>query len=321
MNNRVLVTRRIYPEALALLEAAARVDYHDTAEGLSAAELEAAVADKHAIVCQLTDRIDAAVIDAGADLKVIANVAVGYDNIDLAAASARGIVVTNTPGVLTETTADLAFALMLAAGRRIVEADRFLRAGRWRRWQIDLLCGHDVHQKTLGILGFGRIGRAVARRARGFGMRMLYHSPAPVAARVEREHGVEYADRESLFRRADYLSIHVPLNEHTRHLVGANELELMKPTAVLVNTSRGPVVDEAALARALASRRIAAAGLDVFEAEPEVSPKLIGLDNVVLVPHIGSASIETRTRMCTMAAENAIAVLQGERPPNPVDRE
>ncbi len=321
MSNRILVTRHIYPEALALLEAEAVVEYHDSAGGLSAAELEAAVADKHAIVCHLTDRIDASVMDAGADLKVIANVAVGFDNIDLAAAAARGIAVTNTPGVLTETTADLAFGLMLAAGRRIVEADRFLRAGRWRRWQIDLLCGHDVHQKTLGILGFGRIGRAVARRARGFGMRVLYHSPAPVAARVEREHGVEYADRESLFRRADYLSIHVPLNEHTRHLVGANELELMKPTAVLVNTSRGPVVDEAALARALASRRIAAAGLDVFEAEPEVSPELIGLDNVVLVPHIGSASIETRTRRCTMAAENAIAVLRGERPPIPVDRE
>lgn len=318
MNNRILVTRHIYPGALALLEADAVVEYHDSAEGLSAPRLRAAVADKHAIVCHLTDRIDSAVMDAGAELRVIANVAVGYDNIDLAAAGTRGIVVTNTPGVLTETTADLAFALMLAAGRRIVEGDRFLRARRWRRWQIDLLCGHDVHGKILGILGFGRIGSAVARRARGFGMRVLYHNPTRVAPERERELAVEYVDFGTLFCRADYLSVHVPLNERTRHLVGAGELALMKPTAVLVNTSRGPVVDEKALERALAERRIAGAGLDVFEAEPEVEPGLIALDNVVLLPHIGSASVETRTRMCVMAAENAIAVLKGERPLNPV---
>ncbi len=326
MKPSILVTRHVYPEAIAILEAAGDVHYNDSSDGLSAQALRAAAAGKRAIVCQLTDRIDAALMDSAGDLAVIANVAVGFDNIDVPAATERGIVVTNTPGVLTGTTADLAFALILASARRIAEADRFLRAGRWHQWEIDLLCGHDIHGHTLGILGLGRIGQGMARRASGFDMRVVYHDMQRARPDQEREWGIEYVDieyvdKETVCREADFLSIHVPLTEQTRHLVGAAELERMKPTAVLVNTSRGPVVDEKALADALENGRIASAGLDVFEAEPEVESRLLALENVVLVPHIGSASIKTRTRMCTMAAENAVAVLSGRRPENPVNSE
>ena len=317
----ILVTRHVYPEAIAILETAGDISYNDSSAGLSAKELRAAAAGKRAIVCQLTDRIDAALMDAAGDLQVIANVAVGFDNIDIPAATERGIVVTNTPGVLTDTTADLAFTLLLAAARRIAEADRFLRAGRWHQWEIDLLCGHDIHGHTLGILGLGRIGQGMARRAGGFDMRVVYHDMHRATPEQEREWGIEYVDKETLFGESDFLSIHVPLTRETRHLVGAAELERMKPTAVLVNTARGPVVDEKALADALESGRIAGAGLDVFEAEPQVEARLLALENVVLVPHIGSASIKTRTRMCTMAAENAAAVLGGQKPANPVNSE
>ena len=317
----ILVTRHVYPEAIAILEAAGDISYNDSSAGLSAKELRAAAAGKRAIVCQLTDCVDAALMDAAGNLRVIANVAVGFDNIDIPAATERGIVVTNTPGVLTDTTADLAFTLLLAAARRIAEADRFLRAGRWHQWEIDLLCGHDIHGHTLGILGLGRIGQGMARRARGFDMRVVYHDMHRATPEQEREWGIEYVDKETLFGESDFLSIHVPLTRETRHLVGAAELERMKPTAVLVNTARGPVVDEKALADALESGRIASAGLDVFEAEPQVEARLLALENVVLVPHIGSASIKTRTRMCTMAAENAAAVLGGQKPANPVNSE
>ena len=321
MKSRILVTKHVYSDAIDILDAAGDIEYNDSSAGLTPEELQAAVADKHAIVSQLTDRIDAAVVDSANELRVIANVAVGFDNIDIPAATERGILVTNTPGVLTDTTADLAFTLLMAAARRIAEADRFLRSGRWRQWEIDLLCGHDIHGQTLGIYGLGRIGKGMARRARGFGMRVIYHDAARATPEEERHSEVEYVDREALFRESDFLSIHVPLNDHTRHLVGSAEFELMKPTAVLVNTSRGPVVDEHALAAALENGQISSAGLDVFENEPVVEPRLLALDNVVLVPHIGSASIDTRTRMCTMAAENVAAVLTGHRPPNPVNPE
>lgn len=321
MSPKVLVTRHVFPEAIAILEAAGGVQYNDSSAGLSADEVKAAAADKEAIVCQLTDRIDAALMDAASDLRVIANVAVGFDNVDIPAASERGIVVTNTPGVLTDTTADLAFTLLMAASRRIAEADRYLRSGQWHQWEIDMFTGHDVHGHTLGVFGLGRIGRGMARRARGFDMRVIYYDVNRAAPEREQEWGIEYVDRESLFRESDFLSIHVPLNEHTRHAIGEPEFALMKETAVLVNTSRGPVVDEQALVDALTSGRIASAGLDVFEDEPAVHPGLLALENVVLVPHIGSASIKTRTRMCTMAAENAAAVLCGRRPPNPVNPE
>ncbi len=315
----ILVSRHIFPEAIDILEAVAEVEYNDSPSGLSADELRAAVVGKQAVICQLTDRIDAGFINSGSDLKVIANVAVGFDNIDIAAATERGIVVTNTPGVLTDTTADLAFTLMLSAARRIAEADRFLRAGRWQQWEIDMMVGHDIHGHTLGIYGFGRIGQGMARRARGFDMRVVYFDEQRASPEQETALGVEYVDRDTLFRESDFVSIHVPLTEKTRHAVSRDEFELMRPSAVLVNTSRGPVVDEKALAVALKQGQIASAGLDVFEDEPVVEPGLLALDNVVLVPHIGSASIKTRTRMCTMAAENAVAVLSGQRPPNPVN--
>ena len=317
----LLVSRHVFPEAIEILEPVAEIQYHDSSAGLSPEELQEAVVGKQAVVCQLTDKIDAAFMDKGSDLKVISNVAVGFDNIDIPAATERGIVVTNTPGVLTDTTADLAFTLMVAAARRICEADRFLRAGHWGQWEIDMMTGHDIHGHTLGIFGLGRIGQGMARRASGFDMRVIYHDAVRATAEQEAEWGVEYVDRETLFREADFLSIHVPLNEQTRHAVGKDEFAQMKPNAVLVNTSRGPVVDERALADALEQGQIASAGLDVFEHEPIVEPRLLALENIVLVPHIGSASITTRTRMCTMAAENAAAVLTGRRPPNPVNPE
>ncbi len=321
MNQRILVSRHVFPEAIGILEAAGDLEYNDSSTGLSKEQLHAAVKDKQALVCQLTDHIDASLMDAGKDLRVISNIAVGFDNIDITAATERGIVVTNTPGVLTDTTADLAFTLMVAAARRICEADRFLRAGGWRQWEIDMMTGHDIHGHTLGIFGMGRIGQGMARRASGFDMRVIYHDVTRATPEHEEEWGMQYVDRDTLFRESDFLSIHVPLDEHTRHAVGRDEFALMKPTAVLVNTSRGPVVDEKALADALEQGQIASAGLDVFEAEPVVEPRLLALENIVIVPHIGSASIRTRTRMCTMAAENTVAVLSGQRPPNPVNPE
>ncbi len=321
MRPRLLVSRHVYPAAIDLLEPQVQLEYHDSADGLGAEGLRSAIADKHGLICQLTDPVDAGLMDAAPDLRVIANVAVGFDNIDVAAATERGIVVTNTPGVLTETTADFAFALLMAAARRVTEAERFLRAGRWRQWEIDMLCGHDIHGHTLGILGFGRIGRSMARRARGFDMRVRYHDAARIEPAEEQSLGVEYVDRETLFRESDFVSVHVPLTPETRHAVGARELGWMPAHAILVNTARGPVVDEEALVAALDDGAIAGAGLDVYELEPAVHEGLLQQDRVVLAPHIASASIKTRTRMCTMAAENALAVLGGTRPANPVNPE
>jgi glyoxylate reductase len=268
------------------------------------------------ILSQITDRLSREVIAQLQDVKMIAQIAVGYDNIDVAAASDAGILVSNTPGVLTDTTADLAFALMLAAARRIAEGHDFIHAGKWKRWTIDLMIGRDIHHRTLGILGMGRIGQAVARRAAGFSMRILYHDPARISPELERELNAEFVTKERLLRESDFVSLHIPLTAETRHAIGEAELRMMKPEAVLVNTTRGPVVDEAALVRALAERWITAAGLDVFEHEPQVHPGLLKCPNAVLAPHVGSASVETRTRMSVMAAENAVAALSGQRPPN-----
>lgn len=312
----VLVTKRIFPEAVELLRQAAEVDYVDSDDGLPPGELTSRARGKQGVVSQLTDRFDAAQIAKLEDVRVIANVAVGFDNVDLEAATRNGIVVTNTPDVLTDTTADLAFALLLAAARRIPEAHRFVHSGKWRRWTIDLLAGRDVHHKTLGIFGMGRIGQAVARRGRGFSMRVLYHDARRAPEALERELGLEFADKDRLLAEADFVSLHVPLTDSTRHMIGAAELARMKRTAILVNTARGPIVDEPALAQALKDGTIAAAGLDVFEHEPRVEPLLLELDNVALAPHIGSASIETRRKMSLVAAENCLAALEGRRPPN-----
>lgn len=282
-------------------------------------ELLEAARGANGILATLTEKMDAELMDAAGDgLKVVANMAVGYDNVDLEAANERGVVVTNTPGVLTETTADTAFMLMLAAARRLGESERFLRAGRWEAWGPKQFTGPDVYGKRLGIVGMGRIGMAVGRRALGFGMEVLYHSRSRHDA-AERELGALYAPLDELLQESDFVSVHTPLTSDTRHMIGGRELALMKPRAVLVNTSRGPVVDEAALVEALSERRIFAAGLDVYEEEPKVHPKLLDLENVVLAPHIGSASIETRDRMASLAAENLAAVLRGEAPPNRVD--
>jgi glyoxylate reductase len=269
---------------------------------------EASGAD--AIISVLTDRIDREVIAGAPKLRVVANVAVGYDNIDLQAAQAAGVAVCNTPGVLDETTADLAFALILAASRLLGQAEGDLRAGRWTGWGVDQYLGQDVHGATLGVVGYGRIGRAVARRGEGFGMRVLHHSRRPSG-----QPGY-VAELDTLLRQSDVVSLHLPLDDGTRRLLDSRRLALMKSTAVLVNTSRGPVVDEEALAVALEEGRIFAAGLDVFEREPEVHPRLLAAPRTVLTPHIGSASTATRTRMARMAAESVHAVLAGQVPPN-----
>jgi lactate dehydrogenase-like 2-hydroxyacid dehydrogenase len=316
MKSQVLVTKRIYPEAVELLRQHAEVDYVDSDNGLSPAELAWRVRGKQAIVSQLTDRFDAAVIEGLDGVLSISNVAVGFDNIDVAAATLKGILVTNTPDVLTDTTADFAWALLMAAARRVIEAHNYLRSGQWRMWYIDLLVGHDIHHRTIGIFGMGRIGQAMAKRAAGFSMHILYHDAMRAPQSLEKSLNLEFVSAEDLLRQSDFVSLHVPLLPETRHLIGEKELRIMKSTAVLVNTSRGPVVDEAALANALERKTIAAAGLDVFEREPAVHPLLMKLENVVLAPHIASASIDTRRQMSIMAAENALAALSGRRPPN-----
>src|SRR5690348_12428577 len=293
----VLVTKRIYPEAIEFLKQHAELDYAESDDGLSADELRERIRGKQGVVSQLTDKFSAPVIEQLDGIRIIANVAVGFDNIDVPAATRRKILVTNTPDVLTDTTADFAFALLMATARRVVEGHKFVHSGQWTKWRIDLLVGQDVHHRTLGIFGMGRIGQAVARRAGGFAMRVIYHDARRAPAEVEKALGLEYVSPEQLLREADFVSLHVPLMAETRKLIGAAQLRLMKPTAILVNTSRGPVVDEAALAEALERRAIAGAGLDVFENEPRVHPLLLKLDNVVLVPHIGSATVETRRKM------------------------
>lgn len=281
-------------------------------------ELIARLRDREGLVCQIVDAIDEEVLAAAPGLKVIANVAVGYNNIDVSAARRRGIVVTNTPDVLTETTADFAWTLLLATARRLVEADHHARSGQWRKWSWDLLWGLDVHGKTLGIVGFGRIGRAVARRAAGFNMRILYHDAVKADPDIERDLRATYTDRETLLRDSDFVTLHTPLLAETRHLINESTLRLMKKSAILVNASRGPIVDERALAHALTEGWIAGAGLDVFEEEPKIHPGLLSLRNVVLAPHVASASFDTRVAMATLAVKNCLAVLDGKPPITPV---
>lgn len=271
------------------------------------------------LVSMLSDPIDGGVIKSNPDLKVVANYAVGYNNIDVEAATRQGVAVTNTPGVLTEATADLTWALLMAVARRIIESDQFVRQGQFKGWGPRLMLGSDVYGKTLGIIGFGRIGQAVARRARGFNMEILYNKRTRLSRDREEKLGVQYAEVDELLKRADYISINAPLNKSTYHLVGLQEFELMKNTAIVINTGRGPIIDESALVEALKEGKIAGAGLDVYEEEPEVHPGLMELDNVVLTPHTGSGTIETRDKMAVMVAEDVIAVLKGKRPANLVN--
>ena len=316
MADKVLVTREIPEAGLRLLG-----DFDVTVlseKPPERDELLEAARGASGILSTVTEKVDAELMDAAQDgLKVVANMAVGFDNIDLDAAKERNVVVTNTPEVLSETTADTAFMLLMAAARRLGEAERMLRAGGWDAWGPMQLLGPDVWGKKLGIVGFGRIGQALARRASGFDMEVAYHDMRR-NEEAERDLGVRYLELDELLETCDFVSVHAPLTDETRHLIGDKELEGMKETSVLVNTSRGPVVDEAALAEALAEGRIFAAGLDVYEEEPKVHPRLLELENVVLAPHIGSASIETRDKMAALAAENLVAVLRGEEPKTPV---
>jgi glyoxylate reductase len=318
MPEKVLVTREIPDAGLRLLEG---FDVTVLSESPpERGELLEAVRGAAGILPTVTETVDAELMDAaGEDLRVVANMAVGYDNVAVEAATERGVVVTNTPEVLYETTADTAFMLLLAAARRLGEAERLLRSGGWDAWGPMQLTGPDVWGKKLGVVGFGRIGQAVARRASGFDMDLVYHDQYRNES-AEKETGARYLELDELLETADFISVHTPLTPETTHLIGPEELDLMRPTAILVNSSRGPVVDEAALADALEEGSIFAAGLDVYEEEPEVHPKLLELENVVLAPHIGSASIETRDRMAALAAENLVAVLRGEEPKTPVVR-
>jgi len=318
MSKSLLVSNVLPAEALALIPKEISVDYHDSKDVLPRPELIARLRGKDGLICHIVSAIDDEVLAAAPTVKVVANVGVGYNNIDVDAARRRGVVVTNTPDVLTETTADFAWALLMAAARRVVEADRFVRSGHWDRWLWDLLWGADVYGKTLGIVGFGRIGRAVARRALGFNMRVLYQDAVQADAAAERDLRAARVELETLLRESDFVSLHTPFLPETRHLMNARTLRLMKRSAILVNAARGPVVDEAALVRALQEGWIAGAGLDVFEEEPKVHPGLVPLTNVVLAPHIASASLDTRVAMATLAVRNCLSVLDGKAPLTPV---
>jgi len=316
----VYVTRVIPQPGIELLRQHLTVEVNESDRPLSHDELCTKAAEYDALVTLLTDKIDRNVLEAGkGHLKIVANVAVGYDNVDVAAATELGIMVSNTPGVLTETTADFAWTLLMAVARRVVEGDKFFRAGKFHGWGIMMLLGGDVHGKTLGIVGFGRIGQAMAKRATGFDMKILYYDPITQADDEAARLGAQKVDFDTLLRESDFVTLHTPLTEETRHLMSGPQFDTMKSSAYLINTARGPIVDEAALADALVEGKIRGAGLDVFEDEPRANPRLISLDNVVLTPHIASASVETRTKMATMAAENVLAAVQDKRPPTLVN--
>ena len=317
---RVFVARIIPAEGLDPVLASCEADVWDDDLPPPRDELLRRVAGCDGVLTLLTDQVDDEFLDAaGPGLRVVSNYAVGFDNIDVAACARRGVAVGNTPGVLTETTADLAWALLMAAARRLPEGDRYVRDGRWKTWGPLLLLGPDVHGATIGIVGFGRIGQAVARRAQGFGMEILYHDVQPVPDEVTMPLGATYLPLEALLPRSDFVSLHVNLSELTRHLMNATTLALMKPTAILVNTSRGPVVDQRALAEALRDGTIAAAALDVTDPEPiSMDDPLVGLDNCLIVPHIASASRATRGRMAAMAAANLLAGVRGDPLPTPI---
>ena len=315
----ILSTRPLFPAARTILDQHFDVDYGKPSERISREELLKRVADKEGLVCLLTEKVDDQLLSAAPKLRIASTVSVGYDNIDVAACTKHKVVATNTPGVLDDTTADFAWTLLMAIARRLLEGDAWMRSGTWPGWDLDQLVGGDIWGKTLGVLGFGRIGRGVARRARGFEMRVLYSDAVRASAEVEKELNAEFVDRDRLFRESDFISVHVPLLPDTRHLISKDNLEKMKRTAFLVNTSRGPVVDEAALAAALENKKIAGAALDVFEHEPKVHPALLTRKDLILTPHIASASVETRTKMAVMAANNVVALFEGRRPPNAIN--
>ena len=316
MKPRILVTRKIYERPLQLLREKAEVTLNLEDRSMTPEEILGALPGKMGILAMGGDRMNAKILEAGKDLKIVANNAVGFNNIDLDAATRLKIAATNTPDVLTDTTADLAFALILGVARRIAEGDRFVRGGRWTGWTPSLMIGGDVHDKTLGVIGLGRIGSAVARRGQGFNMRIVYYDIRRLHPAVEQQHQLQFFPLRDLLQVSDFVTLNVPLTPETKHLIGAEELGLMKKTAYLINASRGPVVDEKALVEALRTGKIAGAGLDVFEAEPKVTPDLLQIENTLLLPHIGSATDETREAMALRAANNILAAIRGEIPPD-----
>jgi len=312
---KVLTTRPLFPAAQEILNASCDVDYWTKPERISKEELFRRLTDKEGLVCLLTEKVNEELLAAAPKLRIAANVAVGYDNITVVDCTKRGVVATNTPGVLDETTADFAWTLLMAVARRLGEGEALARSGEWKGWDLDQLVGADVWGKTLGLVGLGRIGRAVARRASGFQMKVIYYDAVRAPLDVERGFHAEYRDLNTLLREADFVSVHVPLLPETRGLFNAKTFSQMKPTSFLINTSRGAVVDEAALVQALESKKIAGAALDVYEKEPLITAGL-KRPNVVLAPHLASASLETRTKMSCMAAENVVAFFKGGRPAN-----
>ena len=322
MKPSVLIARRAPAAVVEQLSAHFDVDYHPGEAPLAPDELRGRLAGKAGAYITGTERITAELLDACRGLRAVCTMSVGYNHIDLAACTARGVLVTNTPDVLTETTADFGFALLMATARRMSEGERLLRDGGWKSWAWDFLAGGDVYNTTLGILGMGRIGQAIARRGRfGFGMQVVYHNRSRLAADIEAELGARYVAKDELLRQADHLVLVLPYSAESHHCIAAPELALMKPTATLVNIARGGIVDEDALAAALHEQRIAAAGLDVFEGEPRVNPALLSLPNVVLTPHIASATMPTRLAMAGLAADNLVAALTGATPPTPLNPE
>jgi lactate dehydrogenase-like 2-hydroxyacid dehydrogenase len=318
---KILSTRPLFEPARKLLNERFEVEYWTDPERISRAELLRRVAGKEGLICLLTETVDEELLAAAPRLRIAATVSVGYDNLDVPACTRHRVVATHTPGVLDETTADFAWTLLMTLARRVIEGDQMMRSGAWKGWDLDQLCGADVWGKTLGILGFGRIGRCVARRAQGFGMRVIYNDAVRAPVEAERELKAEFLDRDQVLAQADFLTVHVPLLAETRHLMSAAQFAKMKRTALFVNTSRGLVVDEAALVAALEAGQIAGAALDVYENEPKAHPGLVGRKDVVLTPHIASASLETRTKMAMIAAENVLALFAGQRPPNAINPE
>lgn len=317
---KILVARAVFPEVIARLEQHFVVESNQLDDSWTKEQFIQKLQGKQGAFTTGGDRVDAEVLAACPDLKICANMAVGYNNFDVDAMTQAGVIATNAPDVLTETTADFGFALLMATARRMSESEHYLRAGKWSKWSFDMFAGSDIHGSTLGILGMGRIGQGIARRgAHGFGMSVIYHNRSRLSAELEADCKASYVGKEELLKSADHVMLVLPYSAATHHTIGAAELSLMKPTATLVNIARGGIVDDAALASALAGRRIAAAGLDVFEGEPKVHPDLLTIPNVVLTPHIASATIPTRLAMANLAADNLIAVLTGNKPLTPLN--
>ncbi len=316
MKPRIVITREIFDDVIDYLKQHCDVDSNQADVPYTPEALAAKLADRDGLMCALTDRVDAALIGRAPQLKAVANIAVGYNNIDVPACTARGIKVTNTPGVLDDSTADLAFALMLATARRITEVESYIRKGEWTGWKLKQWLGVDVHHATLGIIGMGRIGQAIAKRAAGFDMKVIYHNRNRVAPEIERRVNASHVSMDELLAQSDFVVLQMPYSPATHHLMGAAQLAKMKPSAILINSTRGGVVDDAALIDALKNGTIRAAGLDVFENEPKLNPAFLELKNVVLVPHIGSSTEATRRAMAMLAAKNLVAALTGQRPPN-----